>query len=196
MTAALSQRMVPTPGGGVITYELERKRVKNLNLRIRPDGSVYVSAHPRVSLKAIDAFVTSKAPMIRAAQDRFARQRLQTQALPPVPREACRALFARSFSAQLPLLAPYGVKMPQLRLRDMRTRWGSCAWKKGVVTLNTRLYYAPEECLDYVALHELCHFVHPDHSAGFHALMAALMPDYKQRKRRLESWAGGEGDAP
>lgn len=192
MTAALSQRMLPGPKGTVLRYELERKRVKNLNLRVRQDGSVYVSAHPRVSLKAVDAFVISKAPMIRAAQDRFARQRLQTQTLPPVPREPCRALFARSLSAQLPLLAPYGVKLPQLRLRDMKSRWGSCAWKTGVVTLNTRLYYAPRECLDYVALHELCHFVHPDHGPGFHGLMSALMPDYKQRKRRLEAWSGGE----
>ncbi len=194
MTANLSQRMVSTPGGGVITYELERKRVKNLNLRIRPDGSVYVSAHPRVSLGAIDAFVASKAPMIRAAQDRFAHQRLQGQVLAPVPREQCLALFGQALAGQLPLVAPYGVKMPQLRLRDMKSRWGSCAWKKGVVTLNTRLFYAPRECLDYVVLHELCHFVHPDHGPGFHALMATLMPDYKRRKRRLESWAGGEED--
>lgn len=188
-----TMRGVPFADGEIV-YTLERKRVKNLNLRIRSDGSVYVSAHPRVSLRAIDAFVTSKAPMIRAAQDRFAHQRAQARTLPPAPREACRALFAQALTAQLSLLAPYGVKMPQLRLRDMKSRWGSCAWKKGAVTLNTRLFYAPRECLDYVVLHELCHFVHPDHGPGFHALMAALMPDYKQRKRRLDAWAAGEED--
>lgn len=188
---AITRRSVPFDGGEIV-YTLERKRVKNLNLRIRRDGSVYLSAHPRVSLRSIDSFVASKGAFIRAAQDRFARQSLQNQAQAPAPRAQCLALFTQSLSAQLPLLAPYGVKTPQLRLRDMKSRWGSCAWKKGSITLNTRLFYAPRPCLDYVVLHELCHFVHPDHGPGFQALMAALMPDYKQRKRRLEAWSGGE----
>lgn len=190
---AVAQRTVPY-GGGQIVYTLERKRVKNLNLRVRQDGSVYVSAHPRASLRSIDGFVASKGSFIRAAQNRFARQQLQAISQPPAPRAQCLALFTQSLSAQLPLVAPYGVKTPQLRLRDMKSRWGSCAWKKGFITLNTRLFYAPRPCLDYVVLHELCHFVHPDHGPGFHGLMAALMPDYKQRKRRLEAWSGGEED--
>ncbi|MCM1297446.1 MAG: DUF45 domain-containing protein, partial [Muribaculaceae bacterium] len=74
-------------------------------------------------------------------------------------------------------------------LRAMKSRWGSCAYKKGLIPLNPRLYHAPRECLEYVALHELCHFVHPDHSPAFHSLMAVLMPDYKARKRALEAWS-------
>lgn len=185
----ITQRSVPFDDGEIV-YTLERKRVKNLNLRVRRDGSVYVSASPRVSLRSIDGFVAAKGAFIRAAQGRLQRQQDQVQ--PTVPREQCRALFAQALEAQLPLLAPYGVQMPQLKLREMKSRWGSCAWKKGAVTLNTRLFYAPRECLAYVVLHELCHFVHPDHGPGFHALMAALMPDYKRRKGRLEAWAGGE----
>ncbi len=176
--------------GGEIAYELERKRVKNLNLRVRRDGSVYVSANPRVSLGAIDAFVAGNGALIRRAQERFARQEARAQALEPVPREACLPLFTQAVERQLPLVAPYGVTMPQVKVREMKSRWGSCAWKKGAITLNARLYHAPRECLDYVVLHELCHFIYPNHGPAFHALMARIMPDYKARKRTLEAQCG------
>ncbi len=191
MVQAVSQRMVPY-GQAVIQYELERKRVKNLNLRIRRDGSVYVSAHPRVPLKAIDAFVSQRGDFILSAQERFRREGERSSQRPSVPRDQCLALFTQVTADLLPRLAPYKAAMPQVKLREMTSRWGSCAYKKGQITLNTRLYHAPRECLEYVALHELCHFVHPDHSPAFHALMASLMPDYKSRKAELERWSGGQ----
>mgnify|MGYP000478217125 CR=1 FL=1 len=46
--------------GRVITYELERKPVKNLNLRIRADGSVHVSVNRRVGLAQVERFLTDK----------------------------------------------------------------------------------------------------------------------------------------
>ena len=68
---------------GPVAYTLTWKRVKNLNLRIRRDGSVAVSAPARVPLSRIDAFVLSKAPMIRTA-----RARIMEQArLAPGPRQ-------------------------------------------------------------------------------------------------------------
>lgn len=191
MAAPITQRMTSF-GGQVIVYELERKRVKNLNLRIRPDGSVYVSANSRVSLASIDAFVAQKGDFILAAQERFRRETERSSERPAVPREQCLALFTQVTADLLPRLAPYKVPMPQIKLREMKSRWGSCAYKKGQITLNTRLYHAPRECLEYVALHELCHFVHPNHSPAFHALMASLMPDYKARKAALERWNGGQ----
>lgn len=56
-----------------ICYFLERKPVKNLNLRIRRDCTVYVSAHPRIPLKMVDRFVISKGSFIRSAQNDFRR---------------------------------------------------------------------------------------------------------------------------
>ncbi|MDL2216087.1 M48 family metallopeptidase [Ruminococcaceae bacterium OttesenSCG-928-N02] len=51
--------------------------------------------------------------------------------------------------------------------------------------LNTRLFVKPIPLQEYVALHELVHFAHPNHGPEFHAEMARLMPDYKQRRRQL-----------
>lgn len=106
-------------------------------------------------------------------------------------RRRAEEVFRASMERQLPLLEPYGVKeMPGLRLRTMKSRWGSCLPQKRIVTLNTLLVCAPPEQVDYVVLHELCHLVHPDHSAAFHGLMTDLMPDWKERRRALNA-AGG-----
>ena len=55
-----------------ISYLLEQKPVKNLNLRIHKDGRVFLSANPDVPASEIDAFILSKASYIFAAQDKFA----------------------------------------------------------------------------------------------------------------------------
>ena len=57
--------------GREICYQLERKNVKNLNLRVRKDGSVFVSANDRVPCKEIDLFIQSKASYILKANDHF-----------------------------------------------------------------------------------------------------------------------------
>lgn len=65
-----SQRAV-TAGGREIPYSLERKQVRNLNLRVRKDGSVWVSAGAGVPCEEIDAFVARKTPYILRALDHF-----------------------------------------------------------------------------------------------------------------------------
>ena len=65
-----SQRII-TADGREILYSLERKPVRNLNLRVRKDGSVWVSANADVPCGEIDTFVASKAPYILKALDHF-----------------------------------------------------------------------------------------------------------------------------
>lgn len=74
---------------------------------------------------------------------------------------------------------------PSLRLRRMRRRWGSCS-SHGVITLNTCLIERHPELIDYVIVHELCHLRVFDHSARFYALLDAVLPDWRRRRRALE----------
>lgn len=77
---------------------------------------------------------------------------------------------------------------PELKIRKMRTRWGSCT-RKGVITLNLELIRMPAECIDYVVMHELCHLVEFNHSKQFYELQSRFLPDWKERKHRLETLA-------
>lgn len=75
-----------------------------------------------------------------------------------------------------------GVHATHVTLRDMTSRWGSCRKETGHLTFNTRLGCLPEELVEYVVVHELCHLVHANHSAQFWALVAACLPDWKTRR--------------
>ncbi len=78
-----------------------------------------------------------------------------------------------------------GADKPRLQIRRMKKRWGSLS-RSGLLTLNTDLIRAPQECIDYVITHELCHTLHHDHGAIFYALLGEVMPDWERRKHKLE----------
>jgi predicted metal-dependent hydrolase len=74
---------------------------------------------------------------------------------------------------------------PELRIRKMRSRWGSCS-RRAEITLNLELIRMPLDCIDYVITHELCHLVEFNHSARFYELQSRFFPDWKERRRQLE----------
>ena len=233
-----SSSRIVTAEGREIHYCLERKTVKNLNLRVRKDGRVFVSANETVSCKEIDDFVCSKARYIVEAIERF-KDMAQYK---PQPKQyvsgetfciqgrglrlqvsqakrdgilsdgiyiylevkdvndfekkkrivnrfldqQCKTIFGEVLDELYPLLGKYGIDKPTLRIRDMETRWGSCLPKKGIITLNKRLIEAPRNCIEYVVMHELCHFVYPNHSNQFYLFLSMLIPDWKERKHYLD----------
>jgi predicted metal-dependent hydrolase len=79
-----------------------------------------------------------------------------------------------------------GIEQPRLIVRAMQSRWGSLS-RAGTITLNVNLVRAPRACIEYVVTHELCHTKHRDHDARFFKLLGQVMPDWEQRKQRLEA---------
>ena len=75
---------------------------------------------------------------------------------------------------------------PTLNIRAMRTRWGSLGSRRGM-TLNLVLIQAPRECIEFVVMHELCHLRYHGHGKGFYKLLDAVLPDWRARKRLLET---------
>lgn len=98
--------------------------------------------------------------------------------------ERAREILRQQFDACHQRAAPCGVQRPRLVVRSMATRWGSCS-KSGQVTLNPELVKAPKDCIDYVITHELCHLVEHSHGPRFWMLLAQLMPDWQERRERL-----------
>ena len=73
-----------------------------------------------------------------------------------------------------------------VRVREMKSRWGSCNSDKGYINLNIKLIEKPMVCIEYVVFHELAHLVHPNHGRDFYNFLTLFMPDWKERKERLE----------
>lgn len=180
-------RVVDTPRGP-LTYTLTRKRVKNLNLRVGAGNEIMVSIPLRCPVRQADDFIRERSGWILDALSR--REDRQLEPLPPVSREECARLLTEALERVYPLVEPLGVALPPLKLRALKSQWGNCHWAQGYITLNTALARCPEELRDYVALHELVHFLHHDHGLGFYARMDALMPDWRNRRRTLKRYSG------
>ena len=73
----------------------------------------------------------------------------------------------------------------EVRVRTMTSRWGSCQPSKGVVTLNACLLGVEDALIESVCVHELTHFLHPNHSAAFYAELDARLPEHRALTARL-----------
>ena len=79
------------------------------------------------------------------------------------------------------------IPIPNLKIRKMKTRWGVCNTKNHNVTLNYYLYKYDLECLDYVIVHELSHFLEGNHSKNFWKIVEKYYPNYKEVRKKLRS---------
>jgi predicted metal-dependent hydrolase len=101
-------------------------------------------------------------------------------------REKAVLNFKKSLERVFPIIEKYGIKKPEIQIRTMKARWGSCLKEKYCILLNFDLIKAPKYCIDYVILHELTHFKYRNHDVEFYNFMTSLMPDWKQRKEILD----------
>ena len=79
----------------------------------------------------------------------------------------------------------YGFDYAKIKLSSAKRRWGSCS-SIGNINLTWRLVMAPLDIIDYVIVHELCHLREQNHSKKFWAQVAAILPDYKERRKWLK----------
>ncbi|MDP4160323.1 MAG: SprT family zinc-dependent metalloprotease, partial [Bacillota bacterium] len=98
-----------------------------------------------------------------------------------------KAEARRIFKDKLDMLAKrMRVTYQTFRLKDQRTRWGSCS-SKGNLNLNWRIIMSPDEVIDYVIIHELAHLTYLDHSDQFWQRVAAFMPEFVHWKTWLKN---------
>ncbi|SHK59127.1 M48 family metallopeptidase [Alicyclobacillus tolerans] len=225
-------------GEQVIRFTLERKNVKHVNLHIKPDMTVAVSANPSVPLEFILGFVERKAPWIvknvhyfRDVQPESERKRefvsgesfqylgkqyrlrveeaqdegvtldggfiyLRVKNVTDTVRkknlfdqwmrEQANVVFSESLEKVYSSLQKYDISKPQIQIRTMKARWGSCLRDSHAILLNFELIKAPKYCIEYVVLHELTHFLHKNHNERFYGFLSALMPDWEKRKAILD----------
>jgi len=93
----------------------------------------------------------------------------------------------RVFTSEVNRILPYFHSIPKfsLKIRFMKTRWGVNNCGNNTITLNSELLKKDIDLLDYVIIHELCHFYCRDHSANFWRHVEEYYPNYKEARRRL-----------
>lgn len=74
----------------------------------------------------------------------------------------------------------------KIKVRNMKSRWGSCNSSKRHINYNLQLYSKAIEAIEYVVLHELSHIPHPHHQKSFWDFVRKYMPDYKLRQEMLK----------
>ncbi len=98
-----------------------------------------------------------------------------------------KRIFLQVLEDVHPFVAPYGIPYPILKIRNMRSIWGSCNIQQKVIRLNLQLIKTDLFCIREVIYHELAHFRYPNHNQAFYALLAEWMPDWKDAKTRMET---------
>jgi predicted metal-dependent hydrolase len=102
-------------------------------------------------------------------------------------RDRAFAIFQEQYKYCTQLVSVYGIDhLSGFELRSMSKRWGSCT-PSGKIFLNPLLVRASKDCIDYVIIHELCHLRFPNHSTSFYKLLEIVLPDWSDRKARLNS---------
>lgn len=222
----------------LLEYQLIRKPVKNINLRIKLDGKIYVSANNKVSVKYIEDFIKRKEIFIIQTLEKYKEicKDNEVEHRQYVSGESYKIL-GKIFTLEIiekntesvhingttiilsvknkenfkkkeklindwlknlqiktfneistniyQFIKKYNIGYPQIKIRRMKTMWGSCRPLKGIITLNSELIKESKESIEYVVLHEFVHLLYPNHSKDFYNFLTMLMPDWADRRKKL-----------
>ena len=80
----------------------------------------------------------------------------------------------------------FNLNMPKIVIKKYKGRWGSCFYKDNTISFHQGLVHLNKDLIDYVIVHELTHFLQPNHSPLFYQEMAKVMPDYQRRQKILK----------
>lgn len=214
--------------------QIERKRIKNMYLRVQNGDTLFITAHPSVPVENIIEFIHSKEDWISKVCEKSKQKELLNRKGIEGPiiyifgekkyvryevsnrndalldddiitfylkeinsanilatfQKFARPLLMKVLEIQRVrwdrVIEDYNIhKLPQIKIRSMTSKWGSCMTHTAEITMNLSLIHYPLECIDYVLWHEYVHLIVPNHSKRFYQLVEYHMPNYKKYKSML-----------
>ncbi|MEG1288077.1 MAG: SprT family zinc-dependent metalloprotease [Bacilli bacterium] len=199
-----------------IEVELIRKNTKNIYFRVKEDLKLYVSVPIYVSQREIYRLMEKNSKdiikMYEKMEDKvkdndkyfylgkkyfividdvenvtFNEKEVHVKSIDELNKFTNKEML-RIFNEEVELSKKCFARLPEflLRTRKMSTRWGVCDVKKKIVTLNTELIKKDINIIDYVIIHELCHFYEANHSKAFWDLVSEAFPKYKEARKKLK----------
>ena len=199
-----------------IELQVTKKRVKNINFRLKPN-ILMVSVPKFISSAQMATSIAKRVPWAIENHAQVLEQYKRKQSTSSessiadsplllwgikqsfsLNHDEKIAYYRQHLSEVIPSLFDkwqpiVGATANEIRLKKMRTRWGSCNTRARRIWLSVYLPAYPIECTEYVIVHELCHLHHANHSAAFWQTVATAMPDY-QRWHNMLAGKGGQLD--
>ena len=200
-----------------IELHISKKRVKNINFRLKPHKlmvSIPISLSSAQTVQAIEKRVPWAIANHPHVLERYKRQQIPSQQSIKEASTADSTLllwgveqsftlnhdkkiayYRQHLSEVMPALFNkwqpiVGAYANEIRLKKMHTRWGSCNTRARRIWLSVYLPAYPIECTEYVIVHELCHLHHANHSRAFWQTVATAMPDYRYWHNMLAGKTG------
>jgi len=170
----------------IIKFSIKKnRRARQIRILIHKNGRIAVSAPRFISKKFIIKFLIEKQEWILDTLSKCRpedRQKIIDASLNFKKNKKDAAQLVRQ--ALKNFCEEYKLCPKKIFIRNQSTRWGSCS-TRGNLSFNFRLIYLPENLLNYLVVHELCHLKEMNHSHRFWSLVAQAIPDYKKRKTAL-----------
>ena len=164
-----------------IEIEIRKKKIKNLHLYVRQDGSTILSVPYRVRESDAISFARNHIAWIEKQKNKMEERPVKEHYL----------ALKQELEEKIAQLLPKWERITTLKCeswhtRYMTSRWGSCIPAKKRLCFNLQLADKPQECLEYVILHELLHLKHSGHGEAFKKDLSRYMPEWKTYYKTLK----------
>lgn len=217
-------------GDRLIEYDLIRKTVKNVNVTVRVDGSITVSANETVDLESIEAHIAKKAKFILRKLDEYKNIREIKKSMYILGKEVpvvlklvepkqegmiydgkqviiglrrlsdakavkkhinilieslSQKILREHFDKGFEKCKKTVCVKPELEIKALKVLWSGCRTGDFKIVLNKLLVMLPEECIEYVVIHELCHFVSGEHDDEFYDTLDFYLAHWQESEELL-----------
>ena len=176
-----------------LPIQVIKSKRKSISIELKADRIV-VRAPQRMSQQDIYGFVLKKKDWIEKHVKVMQERLKNVENVTPYTADEIKELAEKAVAVIPQKVKHYatmiGVDYGRITIRNQKTRWGSCS-SKGNLNFNCLLMLFPDDVIDSVVVHELCHRKHMNHSAAFYAEVEKAFPEY----RRCQKWLKENGSA-
>jgi len=176
--------------GELFEYELkESKKALRMRLSVFPGGILKVAIPKGFSRELMEKFMRKKSTWIASKIGIMKKRNYD-----PVFHGFSKKEYQKNKNQALGLAKKkleefnriYGFEYNKITIRNSRSRWGSCSAKKNI-NFNYKIVFLPEELLNYIIVHELCHLGQMNHSKSFWDLVKKTIPDYREMRKKMRN---------
>lgn len=176
------------------TVQIIKKKIKHTNFRIKPAEPhvIHISTPYAVSYDTVFRMLDNPRMIrwieryqkkLRESPEPLGMKEEEKLKREPYYRNYLKEVLPAMFAKWEPIL---GVKSRKVTIRDTRSQWGSCNTKNGNISISVWLGAFPDECIEYVVVHELSHLIEAGHNERFYRILDQYYPVWRQCKEQLK----------